>query len=75
MDPLVYHIDFYVTSTYQPTLTGLYYHLYKFSENDFKDNEIEAKLKLYLEWLIQEERYEECTFVQQMIKEHANRSF
>ena len=75
MDPLVYHIDYYVTTTSQPTLSGLQYHLFKYSDNDFRDKELESKLELYLQWLIEDERYEECTFVQQMIKEYANRSF
>ena len=74
MDELIYLIDNYVMNTPEPSLMGLRVYLYRRSDGDFKDAELHAKLQLYLEWLILEERYEECTYVHQIIKEHGNRS-
>ena len=70
MDALIYHIDTYVTHTPEPTLAGLRLFLFRYSDGDFKDSELNAKLALYLQWLIAEERYEECTYVHQMLKEN-----
>ena len=74
MDSLMRHIDFYITSTIEPTLDGLYYHLFKFSDNDYKNEELEARLHLYLQWLISNERYEECRIVDTILKDYASRS-
>ena len=69
MDELVFHIDNYVTFTKEPSLMGLRFYLVKHTDGYYKDQELSSKLQLYLEWLEQDERYEECTYVYQMIKE------
>ena len=74
MDTLVFHIDSYVTSTKEPTLMGLRFYLTRYTDNYYKDAELTSKLQLYLEWLEQDERYEECTYVHQMIKENERTS-
>lgn len=73
-DELIFHIDCYVTATREPNLIGLRFFLARHTENYYKDIELEAKLNLYLRWLEDDERYEECTYVLQMIKEHEGRS-
>ena len=73
-DELVFHIDSYVTSTREPSLMGLRFYLTKYTDNYYKDIELESKLHLYLTWLEEDERYEECTYVNQIIKEHEARS-
>ena len=70
MDELVFYIDNYVTSTKQPSLMGLRFYLVRHTDGYYKDQDLTGRLVLYLTWLEEEERYEECQYVHQMIKEN-----
>lgn len=71
-DEVLYHLEAYISTVNQPTISGLRFWLIKYADSDPKDHELLHKLRVYLSYLEEVERYEDCKHIHKMIKDYEN---
>ena len=64
----------YLVKFKHPSLEGLWFYLINRTDGDLKDSEVLTALTLLQGWFEDQEKYEQCHIIQQILKEHETKN-